>query len=159
MFTSDAPLRAATHKPGCAFGDGFYKVVHADEAGQRRVRVFATQAESDMLLRILPRSAGARAYRDACLDAPAPSDAGTPDVVDGEWWLGLPKAQAMAELGLTDERAYARVHRAVGDAVAARSNRQSQGGVRASVVIRRRRTAANAHLFAGGSLLRIRPGR
>ena len=157
MFASDAPLTAVVHQLGCTFGDGFYKVVYEDELGQRRVRFFNTQADSDLLMKILPGSTGARAYRDACLDAARTIDAGTPDVVDAEWWLGLPKAQAMEELGLRDEAEYARVQRSVEDAVYARSNRQSQGGVRVPIVIRRKKRAHNAHLFAGGHVRTIRP--
>jgi hypothetical protein len=44
----------------------------------------------------------------------------------------------MREVGLTDERDYARVYRQVEAAVVRRNNRESQGGVRASIVIKRR---------------------
>lgn len=150
MFVSDAPLRGIIHQPGCRFGDGFYKVVYDDEVGQPRVRCFETQSEADLLVRLLPPGRNVRGYRDSCLDAPAASDAGTPDVVDGDWWLGLPKAQAMEELGITDERQYGTVHRMVSDMVYARDNRASQGGVRAPIVIRRKRRQHLAHLFEGG---------
>lgn len=149
MFQTEAPLRGVVHQPGCRFGDGFYKVVY-DDLGQRRVRLFQTQADADLLVKLLPPGTDVRAYRDECLDAPQRVDAGTPDVVDGEWWIGLPVKQAMEELGLTDERAYAHVHRVVTDAVYTRDNRERQGGVRAPIVIRRKKRPHNAHLFEGG---------
>lgn len=155
-FVSDAPLRRAAHVPGCRFGPGFYKVVYLDEAGARVVRHFPDQAGSDLLMRILPPAAEGTAYRDACLDALKRVDAGTPDVVDADWWLALPRAQAMAELGIDRDDEYARVHRSVSDAVYTRDNRERQGGVRASIVVRRRKRAHNAHLFAGGRLINLR---
>lgn len=155
-FVSDAPLRSSRHLPGCSFGGGFYRVVYTDEAGQRVTRRFDDQAGSDLLLRILPATAEPRAYRDACLDARPATDAGTPDVLDGEWWLSLPRVQAMEEAGITDERDYTRAHRAVEDLVYARDNRQSQGGVRAPVLVKRKKTPQNAHLFRGGRVINIR---
>ena len=161
MFVSDAPLRAAAHRPGCRFGDGFYKVVYDDELGQPRTHCFGTQAEADLLVRLLPPGRNVRGYRDDCLDRPAAaSDAGTPDVLDGEWWLALPKAQAMEEAGIREEATYARVHRAVEDMVYARDNRTTQGGVRAPVILRRKKTRYLAHLFEGGNfddVTHIRP--
>lgn len=150
MFLSDAPLRRVVHQPGCRFGDGFYKVVYDDEAGQPRARVFQHQADADLMVRLLPPGRAVRCYRDSCLDATTRVDAGTPDVMDGEWWIGLPVRQAMEEAGLTSERDYARIHRAVTDAVYTRDNRERQGGVRAPIVIRRKKRAHNAHLFEGG---------
>jgi hypothetical protein len=147
VFVSDAPLRQAAHRPGCRFGDGFYKVVYDDALGPPRVRVFQTQADADLMVKLLPPGRNVRCYRDACLDSQGRVDAATPDVVDGDWWLGLPKAQAMEELGLVDDREYARAHRAVSEMVAARDNRRTQGGVRASVVVRRRKRQHLAHLF------------
>jgi len=149
VFVSDAPLAGPVHLPGCRFGDGFYKVAYDDELGQPRVRCFDSQAEADLLVRLLPPGRNPRGYRDACLDHRR-SDAGTPDVVDGDWWLALPKAQAMEELGITDETHYGVVHRMVSDMVYARDNRASQGGVRAPVVIRRKKRRHLAHLFEGG---------
>lgn len=156
-FVSGAPRRAPAHQPGCRFGDGFYKVVYDDHLGQRRVRVFETQTSADLLVKILAGRGNPRCYRDACLDAPATNDAATPDVVDGEWWLGLPRAQAMEELGLTKEADYIRVQKEVEDLVYARGNRESQGGVRVPIVIRRKKTRRNAHLFVGGRVRNIRP--
>jgi hypothetical protein len=64
-------------------------------------------------------------------------DERTPDVIDGARFLELPRAEGMRELGISDERAYARAYRDVEAAVNARDNRESQGGVRAPVVIKR----------------------
>jgi hypothetical protein len=64
-------------------------------------------------------------------------DERTPDVIDGARFLGLSRAEGMRELGVSDERAYARAYRDVEAAVYARDNRESQGGVHAPVVIKR----------------------
>jgi hypothetical protein len=65
------------------------------------------------------------------------SDERTPDVIDGARFLALDRAEGMRELGISDERAYARAYRDVEAAVNARDNRESQGGVRAPIVIKR----------------------
>ena len=79
-----------------------------------------------------------RLERDGyCLDGASTGDANTPDVVDGEWWLGLSATDGMQELGLTSEADYLRVYTSVEAAVYRRDNRASQGGVRASIVIKR----------------------
>jgi len=65
------------------------------------------------------------------------SDERTPDVIDGARFLGMSRAEGMHELGISDERAYARAYRDVEAAVNARDNRESQGGVRAPIVIKR----------------------
>ena len=81
-----------------------------------------------------------RIERDGyCLDG-SPGligDANTPDVVDGDWWLSLPREDAMRELGLTSEVDYTRAYKSIEAAVYRRDNRASQGGVRASIIIRR----------------------
>jgi hypothetical protein len=64
-------------------------------------------------------------------------DERTPDVIDGTRFLEMPQAEGMRELGISDERAYARAYRDVEAAVTARDNRESQGGVRAPIVIKR----------------------
>ena len=64
-------------------------------------------------------------------------DATTPDVVDAEWWLSLPRADAMRELLISDELIYLRVYREIEAAVVRRNNRASQTGVHASIVIKR----------------------
>jgi hypothetical protein len=65
------------------------------------------------------------------------NDERTPDVIDGARFLGLSRAEGMRELGISDERAYARAYRDVEAAVNARDNRESQGGVHAPIVIKR----------------------
>ena len=73
-----------------------------------------------------------------CLDGDRIGDANTPDVVDAETWLALPMDQAMAEVGLTLEADYIRVYKQIEAAVYRRSNRESQTGVHASIVIKRK---------------------
>ena len=65
------------------------------------------------------------------------SDERTPDVIDGARFLGMDQKDGMRELGITSERDYARAYRDVEAAVNARDNRESQGGVRAPIVIKR----------------------
>lgn len=65
------------------------------------------------------------------------SDERTPDVIDGARFLGLSRAEGMRELGITDERAYARAHQDIEAAVVARDNREAQGGVHAPIVVKR----------------------
>lgn len=67
-----------------------------------------------------------------------PNDERTPDVIDGARFLGLSRADGMRELGISSEQAYARVYRDVEGAVARRNDRESQTGVHASIVIKRR---------------------
>lgn len=68
---------------------------------------------------------------------PRHEDERTPDVIDGARFLAMPREEGMRELGVSDERAYARAYRDVEQMVAARDNRESQGGVHAPVVIKR----------------------
>ena len=93
------------------------------------------------------------------LYAPPSGDANTPDTVDGFWWLAQPKAQQMWELGLRREDEYERVHRDVSAMATAVLNRATQAGVHVPFTIRRKRTAQNRSLFAGGNLRRIGPVR
>jgi len=65
-------------------------------------------------------------------------DERTPDVIDGARFLGLSQREGMRELGITREQDYARAYRDVEAAVHARDNRESQGGIRAPIVIKRR---------------------
>lgn len=65
------------------------------------------------------------------------SDERTPDVIDGTRFLGMSQKDGMRELGIRDERAYARAYKDVEAAVYARDNREAQGGVRAPIVIKR----------------------
>lgn len=146
--------------PGCAFGPGFYRVLyddHTPEGVTHRVRYFDEPSHVESFVYLLPPEAGARVKRDGCLDHPLPrSDASTPDVVDGEWWLALSRTEGMAELGLTGEADYRRIYASIQDAVYERDNREKQGGVHASIVIRRRKTRELAPLFVGGTLTRIK---
>jgi len=66
------------------------------------------------------------------------SDAKTPDVVDGEAFLGMRRDEAKRALGITSDEVYERAYRDVEAVVSKRNNRASQGGVRASIVIKRR---------------------
>ena len=67
-----------------------------------------------------------------------PQDERTPDVIDGARFLGLSQRDGMRELGVTREADYIRAYRDVEAAVLARDNRESQGGVRAPIVVKRK---------------------
>lgn len=69
---------------------------------------------------------------------PQHNDERTPDVIDGARFLGLPREEGMRELGVTSEKDYARAYKDVEQMVNARDNRESQGGVHAPVVVKRR---------------------
>jgi hypothetical protein len=127
---------SVTHRPDCRFGSGFYRLTY----GEKNVRFCQTWDEVQTSCRLLNGAVrDIKIERDGyCLDGdPMIGDAGTPDVVDGEWWLSLPREDAMRELGLTQEADYARAYKAIEAAVGRRDNRASQGGVRASIVIKR----------------------
>lgn len=124
------------HRADCRFGSGFFRLTY----GEHNVRFAQTWDEVQTACRLLNGVVrDIRIERDGhCLDGdPLIGDANTPDVVDGEWWLGLPRADAMRELGLTKDADYARAYRAIEAACGRRDNRASQGGVRASIVIKR----------------------
>jgi hypothetical protein len=137
---SDTPeqlLVQTAHRPDCTFGPGFFRLEYAD---QRR---FCQDQDEAMRAVGLIREffdGELRLSRDAyCLDGDQPiGDANTPDVVDAEWWLGLNVADGMRELGLDSEAEYTRAYRAVEAAVGRRNDRQSQTGVHASIVIKRK---------------------
>lgn len=158
QFPVPGQLPLHRHRPGCTFGPGFFKVVYHSE-GTLHTHYFQEEAEAESFKRLLPDFVSARFYRDACLDEQDECDAATPDVVDGEWWLGLPMDQAMAELGLRSPADYARVYRMVEDMVYLRGNRQSQGDVRVPIVLKRRRTPQTRDTFQGGAIHRIRLAR
>lgn len=123
------------HRADCVFGPGFYRI-SLEGGGQR---FCDTEAELRIVLAMLSSSTVERIDRDGhCLDGDRSGDANTPDVVDAERWLGLPKEKAMAEVGLRSEQDYARVYRMVYAAVVRRDNRESQTGVHASIVIKKR---------------------
>jgi hypothetical protein len=124
------------HRADCVFGSGFFRLSY----GEGNVRYCQTWDDVLLTRRLLEGVVqDIRVERDGyCLDGdPIIGDANTPDVVDGEWWLGLPRADAMRELGLKTDADYARAYRAIEAACARRDNRASQGGVRASIVIKR----------------------
>jgi hypothetical protein len=134
-MTEPELLVATAHRPDCTFGTGFYRISLVDQG----VRYCQSQEEVEHAIALLAREQIVRVERDGhCLDGDRDGDARTPDVVDAEAWLGWPRERAMREVGLTDERDYARVYRQVEAAVVRRNNRESQGGVRASIVIKRR---------------------
>ncbi len=124
------------HRADCAFGSGFFRLTF----GGHHTRYCQTWDEvlgACKLLEGVVRDI--RVERDGyCLDGdPTIGDANTPDVVDGEWWLSLPRADAMRELRLHSDADYARAYRAIEAACGRRDNRASQGGVRASIIIKR----------------------
>jgi len=127
-----------SHRPGCVFGPGFYRVVLSD--GGRRFCQSEQQVEA--VRRLLPSGAMLKVQRDACLDPLEPDDSGR-GVVDGVVFLAMPREEAMTVLGIDDEADYARAYRAVEDAVIAadRAEAASGGTIRApSVVVKKRGT-------------------
>lgn len=122
------------HRADCRFGPGPYRIVLTDGAR----RYCQSELEVQRALSLLPGESVRRVQRDACLDDAETGDANTPDVVDAATWLGLPKGDGMRELGLRREADYVRAYRMVEDAVLARDRAAQLGGVRASVVIKRR---------------------
>lgn len=123
------------HRPDCSFGTGFFRLNYG--AGPRYCQSWDEVQTACRLLEGVVRDI--RIERDGyCLDGDQPiGDANTPDVVDGEWWLSLPREEGMRELGLTRDADYSRAYKAIEAAVGRRDNRASQGGVRASIVIKR----------------------
>lgn len=128
-------LVTTVHRRDCTFGTGFYRISLIDQG----FRYCQSQEEVEHAIALLAREQIVRVERDGyCLDGDRHGDARTPDVVDGEEWLGWPKERAMREVGLESEADYARVYKQVEAAVSRRNNRESQGGERASIVIKRR---------------------
>ena len=116
------------HRHGCTFGSGYYRILLVD--GGRRF--CQTEAEVDAVRRLLPPGAMLKVQRDGyCLDQ---DDLQSPDVIDGQRFLNLPKAEAMAELRVTSDADYERAYRAIEEAVLA----NDRAGGQASVVIKRR---------------------
>jgi hypothetical protein len=91
--------------------------------------------------------------------APMQEQATTPDTVDALWWLSLPRAQAMWELGIdkNDDATYTRVRRDIEAMAAIVINRMLQTRVVVPMVIRRKRRRETAQLFQGGQLKRLKP--
>jgi len=127
------------HRPECRFGPGMYRLswgpAHAEQTRYCQNEREVAQVHS--LIRDAVKDL--HIERDGfCLDHYIAGDARTPDVVDAEWWLGLSVAEGMRELGLKTDGDYRRTYQAVEAAVARRNDRAAQGGVRASIVIKRR---------------------
>ena len=124
------------HRHDCSFGSGAYRI----EIVGGTPRYCQTEDEVQRVHALLPTGSIERVLRDGyCLDNEVPfGDANTPDVVDAEQWLGWPRERAMREVGLQSETDYRRVYEQVEAAVSRRNDRESQGGVHASIVIKRR---------------------
>lgn len=90
--------------------------------------------------------------------APLMGQSTTPDTVDALWWLSLPRAQAMWELGLDkdDDETYSRVRRDIEAMAAATINRMLQTRIMIPMIIRRKRNKVNGALFRGGQLKRLK---
>jgi len=145
MVTSSLSLNPnppASHRAACIFGTGFWKI---------RLRMgleltFDTLAQAeDARMRLPPGAIGGLSRDGYCLDPQdfpdvvqrpvAPVEAPT---VDAEAWLGMPREQQMRTLGLTDDAAYERALRAVEEMVGVAANRETQNGVKISVVIKKK---------------------
>ena len=123
------------HRADCTFGSGFYRVQLRDGG----VRYCRDERELREVHNLLPADSIQYVERDGyCLDGDRQGDANTPDVVDGESWLALPRREAMMLVGLESEADYTRVYKQVEAAVYRRDNRAAQGGVRASIVLKKR---------------------
>jgi hypothetical protein len=132
-------LVLATHRPECTFGPGVYRISYRG-AHSLQTRYCQNEREVGDVYRLLDGVVkDLRVERDGlCLDHFVAGDARTPDVVDAEWWLGLSVADGMRELGLSTEGEYRETYQAIEAAVARRNDRAAQGGVRASIVIKRK---------------------
>jgi hypothetical protein len=123
------------HRAECTFGTGFFRIV-LNDGGYRYVN---TEREIREVQELLPEGTIRYVQRDGyCLDGVRQGDANTPDVVDGEHWLGLPQAEAMELVGLQRDADYRRVYEQVEHAVGRRNNRKSQTGVHVPIVIKKR---------------------
>lgn len=122
-----------SHRSGCTFGDGFYRIVMAD--GSRRF--CQTEQEVVFACSLLRDGAIRKVQRDGyCLDQ---DDLQSPHVIDGRLFLNMSKIQAMLELGIDDEVQYQRAYQAIAEAVAA----NDRNGGQASVVISKRGTVVH----------------
>lgn len=133
-------LVTTAHRGDCTFGSGFYRITLKGGG----TRLCQNTEEVEYVHSLLGHDQVVRVERDGyCLDGDRQGDANTPDVVDAELWLSLPRERAMAEVGLEREADYARVYKQIEAAVYRRDNRERQGGVRASIVIKRRGAAVD----------------
>jgi hypothetical protein len=134
-MTEPQLLVTAAHREDCLFGPGFFRINLRDGG----TRYCMAQEEVEFVHSLLGNGQVVRVERDGyCLDGDREGDANTPDVVDAETWLGWPREKAMREVGLHSEAEYSRVYAQIEAAIYRRNNRESQGGVHASVVIKRR---------------------
>ena len=128
-------LVSTAHRADCVFGPGFFRVSLKGSTP----RYCQSPDEVQLLVSMVGKAAIARVERDGhCLDGDRQGDANTPDVVDAETWLTLPQREAMELVGLEREADYIRVYQQVEEAVYRRDNRAKQGGVRASIVLKKR---------------------
>jgi hypothetical protein len=128
------------HRAACTFGPGFYRVELV--SGGRRF--CQSEAEVRMVTGLIMQESIRRVVRDGyCLDQ---DDLESPHVIEGERFLALGRAEAMAELGIDSEADYARAYRAVEDAVLARDRAMAAGARdRPSIVIKKKgRTVLDA---------------
>jgi hypothetical protein len=123
-----------SHRNGCTFGPGFYRIMLTD-GGRRFVQ---SEGEVEAVRRLLPSGAMLKVQRDGyCLDQ---DDLESPDLMDGQRFLDLPREQAMTELGISTENDYVRAYRAIEEAILARDRNVAEGRDYASVVIKRKGT-------------------
>lgn len=131
----DDLIVTTVHRDDCLFGSGFYRIVLRDGG----LRYCQNKEQVEYVHSLVGAERVVRVERDGhCLDGDRQGDANTPDVVDGELWLALPKDHAMRLVGLTSEKDYARVYDQVEAAVSRRNDREAQGGVHAPIVIKKR---------------------
>ena len=94
------------HRADCRFGPGFFRV----SLRGTTPRYCQSPDEVQFLVSMVGKAAIVRVERDGhCLDGDRQGDANTPDVVDAETWLTLPKREAMELVGLEREVDYQRV--------------------------------------------------
>jgi len=135
MSVTPELLVTTVHRADCTFGTGFYRITLKGGG----TRFCQTTEEVEYVHSLLGLDQVVRVERDGhCLDGDGEGDANTPDVVDAEAWLALPQSEAMRRVGLESEADYARVYKQIEAAVYRRDNREKQGGVHASIVIKRR---------------------
>src|SRR5262252_10229108 len=100
----------SAHRHGCTFGPGYFRIVLGD-GGRRFVD---TEQQVEAVRRLLPSGAMLKVQRDGyCLDQ---DDLESPDVIDAERFLHMPRNDAQAALGGITEQEYQRAYRAVEDA-------------------------------------------
>jgi len=121
------------HRPGCTFGPGSYRIELI--SGSRRY--CQSEDEVKQVYSLMIADTIKRVARDGyCLD---PHERDSPDVLDADRFLRMPRDDAMRELGDISEQEYLRAYRAVEDAVLARDRAISAGASeRPSIVIKKK---------------------